>query len=134
MNRTHFGFYLIRFSGEKPVFLVAMGPLSGEFWWKRIFLGSILDKVFYLDQGLCAYQKWDLSKTIFTLILPKVTVKYPVIGPQSDFFQSGNLYFLRSNEKILCFLLKNHLHITFCFFLIMHGKILKIKISYLDSD
>jgi len=32
MNKTHFGFYLIRFSGEKPVFLVVIGPLSGEFW------------------------------------------------------------------------------------------------------
>jgi len=32
MNKTHFGFYLLRFSGEKPVFLVAIGPLSGEFW------------------------------------------------------------------------------------------------------
>jgi len=31
MKKTHFGFYLIRFSGEKPVFLVEIG-LSGEFW------------------------------------------------------------------------------------------------------
>jgi len=31
MNKAHFGFYLIRFSGEKPVFLGAIGPLSGEF-------------------------------------------------------------------------------------------------------
>jgi len=32
MNKTHFGFYLIRFSAVKPVFLVAIGPLSGKFW------------------------------------------------------------------------------------------------------
>jgi len=32
MNKINFGFYLIRFSGEKPVFLVAIGPLSDEFW------------------------------------------------------------------------------------------------------
>jgi len=86
MNKINFGFYLIRFSGEKPVFLVAIGPLSDEFWWKGTFLGSILVKVFYLYQGLCEYQKWDLSKTIFTLIPPKVTLKDPAIGPLSEFF------------------------------------------------
>jgi len=86
MNKTHFGFYLIRFSIEKPIFLVAIGPLSGELRWKRTFLGSILVKVFYLYQGLCEYQKRDLSKTIFTLISPKVTLKDPAIGPPSEIF------------------------------------------------
>jgi len=86
MNKTHFGFYLIRFSGEKPVFLVVIGPLSGEFRRKRTFLGSILVKVFYLYLGLCEYQKRYFSKTIFTLIPPKVTLKDPAIGPLSEFF------------------------------------------------
>jgi len=39
MNKTHFEFYLIRFSGEKPVFLVAISPFSGEFWLKKDIFG-----------------------------------------------------------------------------------------------
>jgi len=97
MSKTLFGFYLIRYSAEKPVFLVAVGPLSR----KRTFLRSILVKVFYLYQGLCEYQIRDLSKTIFTLIPQKVTLKDLAIDPLSEFlifFFSREFTF--SNKKI----------------------------------
>jgi len=53
---------------------------KGHFWVQSWL------KFFYLYQGLCEYQKRDLSKIIFTLIPPKVTLKDPAIGPLSEFF------------------------------------------------
>jgi len=135
MNKTHFGFYLIRFSSEKPVFLVALGPLSGEFWWKRTFLGSILVKVFYLYQGLCEYQKWDLSKTIFTLIPPKVTLKDPAFGPPSEFFiiffsQVWHINELQKTVQLILISIWYPKRLSFNFLKVYGNKAMKIPIVW----